>query len=141
MGRRQKLIFAALLSAGVAMFVIAGVIGNDEAPDRALSIPGVEALIPQRGDEVLQQQRVGIDLEAGFRLVSLTISPDARCLLPIEVIGSTRRIEGLEQWVYQPREGLPVPALAPDQNCVVATIEDITRPGEFEEIEWVFTVS
>lgn len=123
------------------MFAAAGLIGNDNAPDSALSTPGVEGLIPGRGDEVLQQQRVGIDLEPGFRLVSLTISPDARCLSPIEVTGSVRRVEGLEQYVYQPAGGLPVEALAPDQNCVLATIEEIARPGTFHEIEWVFTVA
>ena len=118
-----------------------GVIGNDDAPDQALSTPGVEALIPQRGDEVLQQHEVGIDLEPGFRLVSLTISPDAACRQPVEVISDVRRVEGLEQYVYQPGEGQIVEALSADQNCVVATIEEIAVPGRFSEIEWTFTVA
>lgn len=140
-GRRQRLILTLLFTAGIALFVAAGLVGNDDTPDTALSTPGVEGLIPGRGDEVLQQQRVGIDLEPGFRLVGLTISPDARCQSPVDVFGSVRRVEGLEQWFYQPAEGLPVEALAPDQNCVKARIEQIARPGEIDEVEWVFTVS
>ena len=73
-------VLALLFAIGISLFVAAGLIGNDNTPDTALSIPGVEGLIPGRGDEVLQPQRVGIDLEPGFRLVSLTISPDAPCL-------------------------------------------------------------
>ena len=138
---RQRLIFAALVLAGIGLFVAAGLIGNDNSPDQALSTPGVEGLIPRRGDEVLRQQRVGMDLEPGFRLVSLTISPDARCRRPVEVISEVRRVEGLEQYVYQPAEGKLVEFLSPDQNCVIATIEEIAAPGRFSEVEWTFTVA
>ena len=141
MGQRQKLVFGALIVAGLALFVMAGLIGNDNSPDEALRTPGVEGLIPGRGDEVLQQQRVGIDLEPGFRLVSLTISPDARCASPVEVISDVQRVDGLVQYFFQPADGKILRALAPDQNCVIATIEDITRPGLFTEIQWVFTVN
>ena len=141
MGRRQQLIFIGLLTAGIAMFVIAAFVSDDDTPDVALGVPGVEQLIPQRGDEVLQQQNVGIDLEPGFRLVQLTISPDARCLAPVDVTSHVRRVESLQQFTYQPGGGLPVEALAPEQNCVIATIEEIARPGIFQEVEWVFTVN
>lgn len=141
MARKQQLIFSALIIAGIAMFVSAGLIGRTNPPDQALRTPGVEALIPERGDEVLQQQRVGIDLEPGFVVRSFTISPDARCSQPVEVIDFLTLTDGLQQYFYQPDEGKPIIALAPDDNCVSVRIENIQRPGEFETIEWAFTVN
>ena len=123
------------------MIVLAVLVNKDGETESALSIPGVEGLIPERDDEVLQQQRVGIDLEPEYRLVEMTISPDARCARPVVVTDHVRRVEGLQQFIYQPAAGLPVEALAPDQNCVIATIEKISLPGRFQEIEWVFTVN
>lgn len=141
MGRKQYLVFAALLLAGVGMFVGAGLIGRSDPPDAALRIPGVEGLIPERGDEVLQQQRLGIDLEPGYVVRSFTVSPDARCLEPVELVDFMNPTGGLNLYVYQPGEGLPVRALSPDDNCVKALIENIQRPGELHEVEWAFTVS
>lgn len=141
MGRKQYLIFAALILAGVGMFVSAGLIGRSDPPDAALRIPGVEALIPERGDEVLQQQRIGIDLEPSFVVRSFTVSPDARCLSPIELVDFVRPTDGINLYVYQPDEGKPVTALSPDDNCVRVVIEDIRRPGELADVEWTFTVS
>lgn len=139
--RKQQLIFSFLIAAGFVFIVLAALVNKDSQPDVALGVPGVEALIPQRNDEVLQQQRVGIDLEPGYRLVKMTISPDARCSRPVEVTQHVRQVEGLQQFIYQPAAGLPVEALAPDQNCVVATIEEISAPGRFSDIQWVFTVN
>ncbi len=141
MGRKQYLIFAALIVAGVGMFVGAGVIGRSNPPDAALRTPGVEALIPERGDEVLQQQQVAIDLEPGYLVRSFTISPDARCGSPVEVVDFVRPTDGVNLWVYQPDEGKPVVSLSADNNCVHVVIENIQRPGELHEVEWAFTVN
>lgn len=141
MGRKQQLIFAGLLIAGIGMIVAAGVIGRTDPPDQALRTPGVEGLIPGRGDEVLQQQRVGIDLEPGFEVRSFTISPDARCGQPVEVVDFLNLTDGLQQYFYQPDENKPIIALAPDDNCVRVRFENIQRPGEFQSVEWTFTVN
>lgn len=141
MGRKQYLIFAALLAAGIGMFVGVGLIGRSDPPDAALRIPGVEALIPGRGDEVLQQQAIGIDLEPGHVVRSFTVSPDARCLEPVELVDFVRPTDGVNLYVYQPADGLPVSALSPDDNCVRIVFENIQRPGELLEVEWAFTVS
>jgi hypothetical protein len=140
-GRKQRLIFAALILAGIAMITAAGLIGRTNPPDQALRTPGVEGLIPARGSEVLQQQRIGIDLEPGFVVRSFTISDDARCTRPVEVIDFVTLTEGLQQYFYQPDPGKPVEALAPDDNCVKIRIEDLQRPGEFNTVEWAFTVN
>lgn len=141
MGRKQKLIFVGLIAAGIAMFVAAGVVGRNDAPDEALRIPGVEALIPERGDEVLQQQRVGIDLEPGYVVRSFGISPDARCGALVEVVDFAPVTGGLNQYLFQPDEGKPIIALAPDTNCVRIQIENLQRPGDTDDVEWTFTVS
>lgn len=139
--RKQQIIFGFLVAAGIALIASAALVNRGNQPDTALSVPGVEGLIPERDDEVLQQQRVGIDLEPGYRLVEMTISANSRCARPVVVTEHVRRVEGLQQFIYQPASGLPVEALAPDQNCVNVTIEKISLPGRFSEIEWVFTVN
>ena len=62
-----------------------------------------------RGDEVLQQQSVGIDLAAGWQLVRLTIwppsAPSGNCGFPVDVTAETRYVEGLQQYVFTPDEG------------------------------------
>ncbi|MEZ5165291.1 MAG: hypothetical protein R2695_01930 [Acidimicrobiales bacterium] len=113
MGRRQKLVVIALLTAGVASFVAAALIGNDSPPDQALSIPGVEALVPARDAEVLQQQQVGIDLEPGFVVTSFAISPDGRCLRPVEIRDFLVLADGLQRYTYQPGEGSRSPSSPP----------------------------
>ena len=142
MERRHKLIMAAFVAAGLAFFVAAGMIGNSGNSDvSVVNNPAIDALIPNRGDEVLQQQQVGIDLATDFRLVQLTISPDAKCGSPVDVTNQTRHVEGLQQYVFSPGEGLPIERLSADFNCAVATFEEIARPGDFEQIEWTFTVN
>lgn len=141
MGRKQYLIFATLLLAGTGMFAGAFLIGRSDPPDAALRIPGVEALTPERGDEVLQQQQVAIDLEPSFLVRSFTISPDARCASPVEVVDFVQKTDGVNLYVYQPDEGKPVEALSPDNNCVHVIIEDIQRPGELHDVQWEFTVN
>lgn len=141
MARKQRLIFSALVLAGIAMFVFAGMVGGSDPPDQALRTPGVEGLVPARGAEVPQQQQVGIDLEPGYVVRSFTISPNARCTDPVELVDFVRPTDGVNLYVYQPDPGKPVVALSPDDNCVKVTIEDIQRPGELATVEWAFTVN
>lgn len=142
MQRRQKLIFAAFTFAGISLFVAAGLIGNTGSNDISVSQnPAVDAIIPSRGDEVLQQQTVGIDLAAGYRLVRMTISPDEACQFPIDVTSQVRAVDGLQQFLYEPGEGKLIERLSPDDNCVFVTFEEIANPGQTETIDWNFTVN
>lgn len=142
MTKRQYAIFSTLILVGIAMFVVAALIGNSGDDDISVSNnPGIDALIPNRGDEVLQQQPVGIDLAPGYRLVRLTISPNVNCQFPIDVTAQTRHVEGLQQYIYTPDEGRLIAALAADDNCAVAVFEEIARPGDTQTIDWTFTVS
>ncbi len=130
-----------MVAIGVALIAVTALIDRGGQEDLALSIPGVEALIPQRNDEVLQQQQVGIDLSPEYRLVEMTISANANCAEAVTVTAHVRRVDGLAQFLYQPAANLPVEALAPDQNCVTATIEKISEPGIYTDVEWGFTVN
>ena len=142
MPRRQKLIVSAFILAGIGMFVGAGLIGNSGNTDQSVTNnPAIDALIPNRGDEVLQQQRVGIDLAPGYRLVRLTISPDAACRFPVDVTADVRQVDGLQQFIYEPGQGKPITALSSDDNCVIATYAEIANPTNTNDIEWAFTVS
>lgn len=142
MPRRQKAIFAAFILAGLGMFVAAGLIGNSGRDDQSVSSnPAIDALVPNRGDEVLQQQTVGIDLAAGWQLVRLTISPDGNCGFPIDVTAQTRYVEGLQQYLFTPGDGQLISALSADENCAMATFAEIANPTNNDTIDWVFTVS
>ncbi len=140
--RRSKTIFAALLLSGMSMFVIAGLIGRDSATDVSVSQnPAIDELIPNRGDEVLQQASVGIDLAPEFRLLSLVISPNLNCTGGVEVIDFTNQLEGLNRYVYVADSGKPLGSLSADDNCAVAIFEETSRPGSTQRIDWQFTVN
>lgn len=124
------------------MFVAAGILGNSGRTDQSVANnPAVDALIPNRGDEVLQQQRVGIDLAAGYQLVRLTISPNENCGFPVDVTAQTRHVEGLQQYIFTPDDGQLITALSADENCVQATFSEIANPTNTDTIDWNFTVS
>jgi len=103
--------------------------------------PAIDRIIPNRGDEVLQQQTVGIDLASGYRLVRLTISPDGACRFPVDVTSQVRHVEGLQQYLFTPNPGQLIEQLAADDNCAIATFEEIANPGTTQQIDWTFTVS
>jgi len=140
--RKQKLIFGFMILVGLVLLSSAFIIGNSgNDDDSVLNNPAVDALIPNRGDEVLQQQTVGIDLAAGYRLVRLTISANANCTLPVDVTSNTRYVEGLQQFLFTPGQGKPIESLAADFNCAEAVFEEIAQPGNVDRIEWAFTVN
>ncbi|NDH23436.1 MAG: hypothetical protein EBY49_05700, partial [Actinobacteria bacterium] len=84
---------------------------------------------------------VGIDLASGYRLVRLTISPDGACRFPVDVTSQVRHVEGLQQYLFTPNPGQLVEQLAADDNCAIATFEEIANPGTTQQIDWTFTVS
>lgn len=121
--------------------MLAAVAGDDSTDD--VSITGndaIDALIPDRGAEVLQQQTVGIDLAAPYRLTSLVISPSNDPASGVEVLTEVEERSGLNRFEFSPAEGKLVEALSPDTNCAVATIVEIARPTETQRIEWCFEV-
>jgi hypothetical protein len=121
-------LMAVVLAAIVALFAVGGPqssTGNQ---------PAIEQLIPRPDSKILQQEPVGIDLEAGW---------DATLLIqgiPIPD-DQIQRIPGLNVVQFQPGPGKAIEQLPPGQNCATAVywqIED--GPANSENHTWCFTV-
>lgn len=139
---RIRLLIAFLLLLGIGGFVLAVVVSRDSTDD--VSVSGnraIDALFPARGAEVLQQQTVGVDLAAPFRLTSLQIFPNDRLTGGVEVISEVDIVDGLNQYLYSPADGKLIDALSPDTNCVFATYVEIARPDDPATIDWCFEVA
>ena len=142
MTTRNKLVVAALALAGVALFVVAGFAGRSNDDDASVRrTEGIVSIQPGRGDEVLKQAAVGVQLETEYRLVSMRIFDNPALAGGVDVTAHVQLFEGLNDYVYTPAEGRPVEELSPDDNCAVVRFEDITRPGEISEFDWCFTAS
>jgi hypothetical protein len=139
---RLRLVIAALVVLGIGGFVLAGVVGDDSSGD--ISISGnaaIDAIIPNRGAEVLQQQSVGIDLAAPYRLTKLIIAPTADPATGIDVSEQVQERTGLNLFLFTPGDGKLIAALSPDRNCVFASYVEVARPTDTLTVDWCFEVS
>ena len=133
----------ALAVLGIAGLVVAALVGSGGG-DSATAVtaqPAVDRVIPDPGDEVLQQQRIGIVLDARYRLTSLVVYPSDQVGNGVDVTAETDHIEGLNRFEFAPGEGRLIEALSPDTNCAVATFVLIARPDEADTARWCFEVS
>ena len=140
---RVRVGIAALALLGTAGLVVAALVGSggDDAQSAVASSPAVDRVFPSPGDEVLQQQRVGVVLDARYRLVSLFVHPSEQSAGGVDVTAEVDHIEGLNRFEFAPGEGRLIEALSPDTNCVVAGFVLIARPEESDTVRWCFEVS
>ena len=140
---RIRVGIAALALLGIAGLVVAALVGSgDDDGDRAATAGlAVDRVIPNPGDEVLQQQRVAVVLDARYRLVSLVVYPSEQPTGGVDVTAEVDHIEGLNRFEFVPGEGRLIEALSPDTNCVVAGFVLIARPEESDTVRWCFEVS
>ena len=140
---RIRVSIAALLLFGILGFVVAALVGSgDDDSDRAATAsPAVDRVIPNPGDEVLQQQQVGVVLDARYRLSSLVVFPSGQSSNGVDVTAEVNHVEGLNRFEFDPGEGRLIEALSPDTNCAVATFVLIARPEEADTVRWCFEVS
>lgn len=133
----------ALALFGIVVFVVAALVGSgDDDSDRAVTAgPAVDRVIPNPGDEVLQQQRVGVVLDARYRLSSMVILPSDNAADGVDVTAEVDHTDGLNRFEFAPGEGRLIEALSPDTNCVVARFVLIARPEESDTVRWCFDVS
>ena len=133
----------ALALFGIGVFVVAALAGSGEdESDRAVTAgPAVDRVIPNPGDEVLQQQRVGVVLDARYRLSSMVILPSANATEGVDVTSEVEHTEGLNRFEFAPGEGRLIEALSPDATCVIARFVLIARPEESDTVRWCFEVS
>ncbi len=98
------------------------------------SNPANERLLPDRGDEVLQQEPIGIDLAAGWE-AGLTVdgTPIPRDQLAIE--------DGLDTVQFQVGPGKAVTELPGGEVCATARFWRASEtPAEGESVSWCFNV-
>ena len=140
---RIRVGIAMLALLGVLGLVVAALVGSDDqdADQTVTSSPAVDRVIPNPGDEVLQQQTVAVVLDARYRLSSLTIFPGEQATAGIDVTAEVDHIEGLNRFEFSPGDGRLIDALSPDTNCALARFVLIARPEESDTVRWCFEVS
>ncbi len=139
---KARVLIGVLLVVGALIWVGAVLLGDDGSGDVTISAnEAVNAVYPGRGDEVLQQSRVGVDLDARYQLVSLVVYPSDGQRDGVDVTVALRHSTGLNLWEFIPGEGQPIQALSPDTNCATATYAPIAQPSETETFSWCFEVS
>ena len=142
-GWRIRVGIVALALFGILGFVVAALVGSgeDESERAVTAGPAVDRVIPNPGDEVLQQQRVGVVLDARYRLSSMVILPSDNATEGVDVTSEVEHMEGLNRFEFAPGEGRLIEALSPDTNCVIARFVLIARPDESDTVRWCFEVS
>ena len=140
---RIHLGIAALAVLGIVGLVVAALVGSgdDNANLAVTAGPAVDRVIPDPGDEVLQQQRVAVVLNARYRLTSLVVYPSDQLTGGVDVTAEVNHIEGLNRFEFVPGAGRLIEALSPDTNCAIATFVLIARPEESDTARWCFEVS
>ena len=140
---RVRVGIAALAVLGILGLVVAALVGSgDDDPLNAVTAgPAVDQVIPSPGDEVLQQQRVGVVLNTRYRLSSLAIFASEQSTGGVDVTAEVDHIKGLNRFEFVPGDGRLIEALSPDTNCAVATFVLIARPEESDTVRWCFEVS
>jgi hypothetical protein len=132
--------YRAIVTIAVAVALLAIVLGvratrtGSEDPINVSARPEVvEHLIPGKGDEVVQQFEVGIDLAPGYE-GGLTVNGIP---IPEEEL---RIVREQNQVFFQPGEGKVITELDAGPNCVAATVwRSAIGPGEADEtFQWCF---
>ena len=140
---RTRVGIAALALFGIAGLVVAALVGSgqDDSNRSVTASPAVDRVIPSPGDEVLQQQRVGVVLDTRYRLSSLAIFASEQSTGGVDVTAEVDHITGLNRFEFVPGDGRLIEALSPDTNCAVATFVLVARPEESDTVRWCFEVS
>ncbi len=129
----RRLLLAALLAVGLGLIVLAGLWASTGEPDDVV-VTGdvVDQLVPARGDEVLRQARLGIDLAPGWTGVLVINGVE----IPEDQL---IRSDPLNQVFYQPGEDQEVEQLDAGQNCVTAVVWQLSQSREqARDITWCF---
>ena len=130
----RRLLLAALVAVGLGLIVLAGLWASTGESDDVVVTGGdvVEQLLPARGNEVLRQARLGIDLAPGWTGVLVVNGVE----IPEDQL---IRNEPLNQVFYQPGEGQEVDELDAGQNCVTAVVWQLSQSREqARDITWCF---
>lgn len=134
MSLRQRAIAGLLLIAAVVGLVVLFTEDSDRPEVDRFAAPVVR-VVPEPGDLVLRQARVGIVLEQGYDAV-LTIG-DTRIPEDQLIVN-----DALGEFFYQPGPGREIEAFAEGSHCVVADITNLVHPDrDPAPVRWCFRVS
>jgi len=117
--------------AAVAVYFVYQLAGEDSGTGQSSAI---EQLYPTENAQILQQDRIGIDLAPGYEgRLSLNGEP-----LPDDEVMT---VPELNQVFYQPGPGQTFDAWPAGRNCIIATFwRSETGPGQSTNRAWCFTV-
>lgn len=136
LGRPQYPKWLWLLGLGVVVVIAAAVtalafLGEDS--DNTARDAAIEQFFPTEGDQIFQQEPVGLDLEPGFdATLSLNGVP-----VPADQLART---EGLNLVLFTPGPGKVLERYDDGQNCVVATVWPRSNPSSVASRSWCFRV-
>ncbi|MGZ0228817.1 MAG: hypothetical protein ACKVKO_02480 [Acidimicrobiales bacterium] len=133
---RIAVVFCAV--AAVLVFFVAFFV-SDHASDDDITVsqnPAIEAIFPERSDEVFQQEKITLDLAAGFEGLIIRIN-DIEIPANQVTFDSSRNIVG-----FAPGAGKVLATLLPEQNCVEARYwRSADGPTLAKTFHWCFTAS
>jgi hypothetical protein len=142
MPQRVKLLLALLFAAGIGAFVLAALAGGSGTECGRPDV--IDQLIPNCGDSVLQQSRVGVDMRAGYT-AELTINGTVIPLDEIESIGVQSNPErGVVQdtYVFTPGNGKAIEELQARQNCATVRYWSLELGEDTAKVfTWCFTAT
>ncbi|MFP3900111.1 MAG: hypothetical protein ACLFXM_04600 [Acidimicrobiia bacterium] len=137
---RFKLVAALVLTVAIAAFVTAYLATQQGDDDPVVSSgaasEAVENLIPDRGDQVPQQQTVGVDLAGGWNAALAVNGVE----IPDGELDVTPELSLVQ---FTPADGRTVEQFQPGRNCVEATIWPLSEGRGGEEtrtVGWCFDV-
>ena len=136
MTTKQRLVISFAVLVAVSLFVVSYFSGADDRNDISVSgNPAIDALIPSRGAEVQQQQKVGIDFANGWTGNQLIIGP---VVIPD---GQLRVVDALGEITFQPDEGKALTQLPGESVCAQMQYWELLNPNDIKTFDWCFTVS
>lgn len=139
MSNKQRLAISGLLVAGIGLLLLAALSGADDRTDITVSgNPAIDALIPLRESEILQRDKVGIDLADGFE-AALTLHAGGRDI-PVPSDQLDQNFQSLGEYTFRPAEGKVLESFPPQSNCVTATFWPANNRDDVGSITWCFQV-
>lgn len=130
----RRLVLGLAAIGAVAALVLA-VSESETGPDTRFTDSAVQQLIPKRGDHVLRQAEVGIDLDTGYTGVLIVDGVE----IPED---QYRRVDPLNQVFFMPGAGKEFEQFSPGELCVESLFWKIgSARATGRSVRWCFNVS
>lgn len=135
MTRRNSIVICFLLTLGIGVLVLAGLIADGDDNDIVLnSNPGVLELIPSRYDEVIAQTNVGVVFSPTWKGEIISIGGTQ---IPLD----QQRVEpALNSVVFRPEGGKIIERLPAGNICASIVYWEVQTPSRRSSLNWCFRV-